>query len=274
MLVNKATMALLVVALLILPDLPAVGASLSKGQDPAPPLTWQDWQLVGSCGGVDFLAAISADDGRNDFELKIKIDNTNTHAIQTHLNAVVESAEGEKRSRDNIGIGRLNGKRAVDACSTTPSLCFGVLFPSAVFQKEPTRIAKMILTKVEVANIEAPPATASPGAFLEPFRDFPTTSCRDLSITFESGRGPAFIKLTDRCVKALPRWTKPECDDAVDEIIKAYKRTSSVADQNCVKEWRDYQKCYEIYAYNSTPVPRPSCQRPLCKVKVQVDGND
>lgn len=62
------------------------------------------------------------------------------------------------------------------------------------------RIAKLTLTKVEVANIDAPPAHASPAKYLEPFRDFPTTRCRDLSITFASGSTPAFVKLTDRCV--------------------------------------------------------------------------
>jgi hypothetical protein len=64
--------------------------------------------------------------------------------------------------------------------------------------KEPTGIAKITLTKVEVANIDAPPAHASPEKYLDPFRDFPTTRCRDLSITFEGGGTPAFVKLTDR----------------------------------------------------------------------------
>jgi hypothetical protein len=230
-------------------------------------LKLQDWQLVGSCGGVDFWATVSTDDGRNDTELKLKIDNKNTHAIQTRMNAVVESAEGEKKSRDNVGLGRLNGKRAAEACSTTPSLCFGVLFPSGVLQKEPTQIVKLSLTKVEIANIDAPPAKASPGAYLDPFRDFPTTTCRDLTVKFDSGSNPAFVKLTDKCFKGLPRWTKPDCDDAVDEIVKAYARATTVADQNCIKEWREYQKCYEIYAYESTPSPSPSCRRPTCNVK-------
>jgi hypothetical protein len=264
--VTKSTAALFVAGLLVIQSAITPRTGFSARQDPAPMLKWQDWQLVGSCGGADYWAAVSVDDGRNDQELKLKIDNKNAHTIQTRLNAVVESAEGEKKSRDNVGLGRLNAKRAAEACSTAPSLCFGVLFPSSVLQKEPARIAKLSLTKVEIANIDAPPAIASPGAYLDPFRDFPSTTCRNLSITFDSGT-PAFIKLTDKCVKALPRWTKPECDDAVDEIVKAYARATSVADQSCIKEWRDYQKCYEIYAYESNPVPRPSCKRPVCKLK-------
>jgi len=265
--VTKSIAAFLIVGLLVLQSAKTPRTSFSAVQDPAPLLKWQDWQLVGTCGGADYWAAVSVDDGSNDAELKLKIDNTNAHAIQTRLNAVVESAEGEKKSRENVGLGRLNGKRAAEACSTTPSLCFGVLFPSGVLQKEPTQIRKLILTKVEIANIDAPPANASPGAYLEPFRDFPTTTCRNLSITFASVGASAFIKLTDKCVAALPRWTKPDCDDAVDEIVKAYAHATTVADQNCIKEWRDYQKCYEIYAYESTPIPRPSCNRPVCKLK-------
>ncbi|HXQ73151.1 MAG TPA: hypothetical protein VN844_21810 [Pyrinomonadaceae bacterium] len=274
---TRSIAVILVAALLILQGFVTPSAGISNHQNPAPPLKWRDWQLVGSCGGVNFLASITVDDGRNDVELKLKIDNQNAHAIQTRLDAIVESAEGEKKSRDNVGTGRLNGKRAADACSTIPSLCFGVLFPSGILQKEPTGVAKITLTKVEVANIDAPPAHASPAKYLEPFRDFPTTRCRDLSISFVGGGTPAFVKLTDRCVKALPKWTKPDCDDAVDEIIKAYTRATTVADQNCIKEWRAYQQCYEIYAYDSNPYPGPSCQRPACKVSVvkrSVDGNN
>ena len=235
-------------------------------QNPAPLLAWEEWQPLGSCGGVDYLVAISKDDGRNDFELKIKIDNKTSHTVQTRTNAVIESEDGEKKYRNNVGLGRLNARRAAEACSTTPSLCFGILFPSAVYQKAPTRIAKLTLTNVDVANIDAPPANASPAAYLDPYRDYPNTKCRNLAVSF-GGSSANFIKLTDRCVKGLPRWTKPDCDDAVDEILKAYSRANSQSDQDCIKEWRAYQKCYEIYAFNSSPVPRPSCQRPSCKVR-------
>ena len=264
--INKTTMAIAVSALLIAQQPFMSQRAVNERQDSAPLLSWQSWRLVGSCGGVDFFAAVSVDDGRNDFEVKLKLDNKQTHAIKTRLSAVVESADGRKESRDNIGIGRLNGKRAVDACSTAPSLCFGVLFPSAVFQKEPTRIAELSLTKVEVANIDAPPANASPAVHLDPYRDYPHTTCRDLSITFSSDTNSRFISLTDKCVKGLPKWTKPECDDAVDEILQAFKRATSGKDQDCIKQWRDYQKCYEIYAFESSPVPRPSCERPVCRI--------
>jgi hypothetical protein len=222
---------------------------------------------LGSCGGVEYLVAISKDDGRNDFEVRIKIDNRTDHTIQTRLNAVIKSVDGEEKHRDNVGLGRLNAKRSVEACSTYPSLCFGILFQSAVYQKTPTRIAKVTLTNVDVANIDAPPANASPAAYLDPYRDYPNTKCKDLSVTFGGSSVPKFISLTDSCVKGLPRWTKPECDDAVDEILKAYNRATQQSDQDCIKDWRAYQKCYEIYAYGPNPVPRPSCQRPTCKVK-------
>lgn len=260
---------LVIACLLALSLLVTTRAASERHQDPAPALSWQDWQLIGSCGGVDYLAAISTDDGRNDFELKLKIDNKNSHTVQTRLSAVIQSENGEQKHRDNVGLGRLNGKRAADACSTTPSLCFGVIFPSAVFQKQPTQIAKLVLTKVEVANIDAPPANASPAAYLDPYRDYPHTNCRDLSITFSSNTKPRFISLTDRCVNGLPKWTKPDCDDAVDEILKAFKAATSPKDQDCIKQWRDYQKCYEIYAFESNPMPRPVCERPACKLKQQ-----
>jgi len=51
-----------------------------------------------------------------------------------------------------------------------------------VLTKEPGGGAKITLTKIEVANIDAPPAHTSPAKYLEPFRDFPTTRCRDFSV--------------------------------------------------------------------------------------------
>jgi hypothetical protein len=268
MIPSKLKTKLLIATLLCAVTLPVSGGNPGESgvQNPAPLLAWEEWQPVGSCGGVEYLVAISRDDGRNDFELKIKIDNKNSHTIQTRLNAVIESEGGDKKYRNNVGLGRLNARRAAAACSTSPSLCFGSPFPSAVDQKTPTRIAKLTLTNVEVANIDAPPANASPAAYLDPYRDYPNTKCRNLAASFDS-TSANFIKLTDSCVKGLPRWTKPDCDDAVDEILKAYSRATSQSEQDCVKEWRAYQKCYEIFAFNSSPVPRPSCQRPSCKVR-------
>jgi len=49
----------------------------------------------------------------------------------------------------------------------------------SVLWKEPAGVVKITLTKVEVANIDAPPAHASPAKYLEPIRDFPTTRRRD-----------------------------------------------------------------------------------------------
>ena len=264
---TKYSLTFCVAVLLLLSLLVPVEAGIEPLQEPAPLISWQEWRSVGSCGGVEYLAAISSDDGRNDFELKLKIDNKNDHAIQTRLSAIIYAEDGRKQHRDNIGLGRLNAVRTAEACSTTPSLCFGVLFPSAVFQKRPTRITRLVLTNVDVANIDALPANASPTVYLDPYRDYPHTNCRDLSITFAGVDNARFMSLTDGCVKGLPKWTRPDCDDAVDEVLKAYKRATSSQDQDCTKQWRDYQKCYEIYAFESNPTPRPSCERPLCKVK-------
>jgi hypothetical protein len=38
----------------------------------------------------------------------------------------------------------------------------------------------LVLTNVEVANIDAPPANASVATYLDSYRDFPQTDCRDL----------------------------------------------------------------------------------------------
>lgn len=179
---------------------------------------------------------------------------------------MIHAENGAKRYRDNVGVGRLKAECTGETCSTIPSLCFGVLFPSAVTQKRPTQIAKLILTNVDVANIDARPANASPAAYLDPYRDYPHTTCRDLSITFPNEASPRFVSLTDKCVNGLPKWTKPDCDDAVDEILKAFKKATSLKHQVCIKQWRDYQKCYEIYAFDANPLPRPSCERPACRV--------
>lgn len=263
-------------ALMILAMLLSLVALLQAGEVPsaakaqqtvAPSLEWEDWVPVGApCGGVQYYAAVSKDDGRNDFEIKVKIENKNGHTIQTRFNAVIESEEGVKKSHDNGGLGRLNAGRTAEACSMFPSLCFGALFPSAVNQRTPTHISRLTLTSIDIANIDAPPPNASPSAYLDPYRDYPHTRCENLSVGF-SRNSVRFIRLTDSCVKGLPRWTKPDCDDAVDEIVNAFNRASSESEKDCIKEWRAYQKCYEVYAFNSSPNPRPSCQRPTCKLK-------
>src|SRR5687768_1228152 len=188
----------LIAALLSAATLPVSGGNSAKPspQNPAPVLAWEEWQPLGSCGGVEYHVAISKDDGRNHFELKIKIDNQNSHTVQTRLNAAIESEEGEKKYRNNVGLGRLNARHAAEACSTSPSLCFGIQFPSAVYQKNPTRIAKLTLTNVDVANIDAPPANASSAAYLDPYRDYPNTKCRNLAVSF-GGTSAKFIKFTD-----------------------------------------------------------------------------
>jgi hypothetical protein len=76
------------------------------------------------------------------------------------------------------------------------------------------RLAKLVLTNVEVANIDAPPANASVATYLDSYRDFPQTDCRDLSVTFGAGRN-------------------------VDEILKSTQAINFPKEQECVMQWRD-----------------------------------
>jgi hypothetical protein len=262
--IRFAALATLILSLLSL--LPAGRLPRAGAQIPAPRLEWDEWQEAGTCGGVRVLVARSKDDGRNDFELKIKFENRNGHAVQLRYDSFVESEAGEKKRRNTGGVGRINGNATAEACSMFPGLCWGTPFPSAVYQQKPMGIRGVTITKIDVANIDAPPPNASPSAYLDAFRDYPLSTCKDLKVGFGAGKGPRFVQLTRSCVKGLPRWTKPDCDDAVQELVTAY-HGASPEDQGCVLEWRKYQKCYEIYAFNSSPSPRPVCSEPACKLK-------
>lgn len=238
-------------------------------QIPAPPLTWEDWVPVGlACSGVQYYAAISKDDGRNEFELKLKVKNRNKHAVQTRFEAEVESADGIIKQYNQAGSIRLNTGRSAAACSRYPTLCLGMPFPPAADQRTPTQITRLTLTSVEVIPIGARASNTAPNAYLAPYRGYPPARCTNLTVSFDSEL-PNFVRLTDRCVGRLPRWTKPACNDAVDEIVKAYRAATDPAEQDCLKEWRKYQKCYEIYAFETHPTPTPACRRPICQIKMK-----
>lgn len=263
---RKIRVATLVAMLLCLFALPPAGRLPRAGaQIPAPFPGWDDWTDAGTCGGVRIFVVRSKDDGRNDFELKIKFENKNKHTVQLRYDAVIESEGGEKKFRSG-GAGRINVERTAEGCAMMPNLCWGKPFQAAVYQQKPTGVKSVTITKIDVANIDAPPPNAPPSAYLDAFRDFPLSTCKDLKVGFAGSKGPRFVQLTQSCVKGLPRWTKPDCDDAVQELITAYNGAAP-EDQSCILEWRKYQKCYEIYAFNSSPSPPPACSPPTCKLK-------
>lgn len=228
---------------------------LTQGPVPAPRVEWGEWKPVGNCGGVKFEAAVTNDDGRNDFEVKLRAVNGSGYRAATRYAATILSEKQEKAYRDG-GMTIADGKLGEGG-----SLNLGTPFKSAVNQLTPTVIEKMVL-KVDVANLDRPPPNTPPSAYLSPFLDYPVTKC-DFEVALGASKSAEkFMSLTDSCVNNLPKWTRP-CDDAVDEIISAYEKADE-GNKQCVLEWRNYQKCYEIYAFNSSPSPKPVCHRPRC----------
>jgi hypothetical protein len=73
---------------------------------------------------------------------------------------------------------------------------------------------------------------------------------------------PIMISLTDRCVAAIPCWTRV-CDEAVDALFARAKNASG-AELECLKEWRRFHNCLGVYAHDSNPSPPPVCVRPTC----------
>jgi hypothetical protein len=71
------------------------------------------------------------------------------------------------------------------------------------------------------------------------------------------GNVPGFISLTDTCVKGLSRWTKPDSDDVVDEIPKAFGRATSQADQDWTGEWRTFRSAMRSTLITSRPCRDP-----------------
>ena len=80
---------------------PLWGQTVAQSPVPAPPLAWGDWQsFPGVCGGVEIWVGLSKDDGRNDFEVKLKFQNNDSHRVHARLEAVLLSDRQETAVRD------------------------------------------------------------------------------------------------------------------------------------------------------------------------------
>ena len=127
--------------------------------------------------------------------------------------------------------------------------------------KSPHQIQRITLRNIEVAQIDVFPKGATDPAYYRDFGDHPTTKCGPWVLDGLQN-APKFVVLTKDCWSHLPKWTHA-CDEAVQEIVSAYD--SAPDDQKaCILEWRHYQKCYEIYAFDSNPNPKPNCSPPPC----------
>ncbi|MBI4459656.1 MAG: hypothetical protein HY648_06325 [Acidobacteria bacterium] len=157
-------------------------ASCAGAQVPAPQIEWLPWATIGTCGGVEYSDSITKDDGRNEFEVKLKARNTTNHLVATRFEAVLLSEEGEKNPRQ--GNSRIPAGREVEASPLTPSFHLGTPFPTPVKRPVPIQIKRLVLTTVETANVETPPPGASPSAYLNDFRDFPKDTCSNLTYDF------------------------------------------------------------------------------------------
>lgn len=234
------------------------GLSAASAEEPAPQLQWLPPQFVGSCGGVAYEVAISKDDGRNEFQLKLRAENRTSHLVATRFKAQIVSEFGDIKYRE--GGRRISAGRVADGLNFD----LGLIFETPVNSPLPVHIQQLRLT-IDTANVETPLHPATPSTYLSDFADFPKESCT-LSHAFASSAMPRFMQLTTACYKLLPKWTAT-CQDAVDEIY-AYSKTASERELPCLKEWRAFQKCYEVYAYGSAPAETPAClqQIPRCNL--------
>jgi hypothetical protein len=233
----------------------ALMLSASSAQLPAPALEWLPWVALPACGGAQYSYAISKDDGRNDIQLRLRVHNVTGHVVSTRFTARVTSATGEEVTRQ--GRTRVNtGPLPVEGGPTAPAYYLGALFPSAVNQPRPTPLRTIELF-IEAADISRPSANASPSTYLDDFRDYPGEKCTR-SASFAAAPDAPFVAMTKSCFKALPRWTQT-CNQAVDALVAAYEPAPE-ASRACILEWRQFQKCYEIYAFETAPDPRPQCE--------------
>lgn len=223
---------------------------------PAPFPGWGPWQFAGECGGVQISVALSNDDGRNDFQVKLRMENRDGQRVATRLDASLTSDVGE--TKQYYPSATMNPGKSAEGGALAPSLSFGTAFQSAVFAKAPPRITKIVFRNVEVAQIDVFPANADPSTYFRNFGDHPTARCGPWTIT----PLPRYVALTEQCHSHLPTWTSA-CDAAVQEIVHAYENAPGPA-KACILQWRNYQKCYEVYAFNSNPTPQPQCVPPPC----------
>jgi hypothetical protein len=229
---------------------------------PAPFPGWDPWKaMLGASCDVRLEFAQSKHDGRNEYEVKFRLTNLTENKIAVRFDPAITSAKGEVKRYRNVGA-TLNPKTQLEGGVMAPSLSLGRIFQNPVYQVVPTRLVDIKAANLEVADLSHP-KNPNAGGYLRPFLDFPVNQCGD----YHSGAtgGPKFLQLTRTCADGIPNWTKPACDDAVEEIIAAYNRSSSEDDKACILEWRKYQKCYEPYAFSQNPRPVPQCIAPTCK---------
>lgn len=140
---------------------------------PAPFPGWGQWQSVGECGGVRMSIALSNDDGRNDFEVKLRMENTGNHRVAARLDANLTSDQGESKVYHPGTV--MNPGTTAEGGALSPSLSFGTVFRSAVFANVPPRITRFVFQNIEVAQVDVSPANADPSTYLRTFGDHPTT---------------------------------------------------------------------------------------------------
>jgi hypothetical protein len=213
---------------------------------------------VGACRGVEYFVSITRDDGRNDFQVKLKARNSNDYQIATRFEALLTADTGETARRE--GGSRIHPQREAQDLSYR----LGAPFQTPVNRALPVQVRRLQLTLVETANVEVLPSYATDSTYLDDFRDFPKTQCSNLAADFQPSANARFIGLTETCYNRLPTWTAV-CQQAVEEILKT-AATSSPSAIPCLKEWRNFQQCYSVYAYGPNPDPKPDCNSkvPAC----------
>src|SRR5271165_3069726 len=232
-----------------------------KAQIPAPNLEWGPWRPLINCGGAEYSISFSQDDGRNEFQVQLRAFNRKSTLISTRFEATLSSETGNQMKRS--GGSRIN---AGSAPAQNGSFSLGVIFPAPVNQPLPVRISRVLLD-IDTADLSKPPPYAGPAVYLGDFTDYPVTQCHGIPAGSPERGRPEFVGLTETCYNQLPHWTQA-CNKAVDALIGAYNSAQEPA-KSCILQWRQFQKCYESYAYSSSPVPAPHCQNvyPTCQLK-------
>lgn len=87
------------VTLLVLGTLVLAATSALRGQQslPVPSPGWGTMASGGECGRVTMWVATSIDDGHNDPEVKLRMENHDTHRVHVRLVANLTSDHGETK---------------------------------------------------------------------------------------------------------------------------------------------------------------------------------
>jgi hypothetical protein len=233
-------------------------------QLPASNPEWSDWVRAASCGEATYFVSITKDDGRNDFQLKVKVKNGPGHFISTKFDAELVSETGETISRK--GNSRVRQNSEIEASPMTPSFFLGTPFMTPVNQTLPVHVSKIVFKLIETAEVDVPPKNIAPGAYVSDFRDYPKQTCDgEQALSFSSSPNSKFMGLTESCYNGLPTWNQAMCQAAVEELVNRAKQAPANA-LPCLRRWRAFQQCYEIYAMGPNPNPKPDCTNkvPAC----------